>query len=470
MPWATLAVIVSNRDFFPDSLVASGRQAVLSALKEANIEVIIPDEGTTNLGGVETYADAKRCAELLRDNRDRIDGVLVSLPNFGDERGVADALKLAGLNVPVLLHAFPDELDRMNVENRRDAFCGKISVANHFNQCGIPFTLTTKHVVSPDDASFREDLDRFVRVCKVVNGMRKARIGAVGARPNAFNTVRYSEKILEANGIGISTIDLSELFTAAESIPDTDPRVQDKVREITDYITTADVPADSLRKMARLGLAILDWTTENELDATAIQCWTSVQTNFGVNACTLMSMMSEKLMPSACEVDVTGAATMYAMGLAAGTPAALVDWNNNYGGQADKCVMFHCGNWAKCFLPGARMSVAPILGSVVGTDRTYGAMEGRTDSGPMTFARLTTDDTKGAIRAYVGQGRLTDDPLETFGSRAVAEIPDMDGLLRHVCREGFEHHVAVSLSQTADVLNEAFTRYMRWDTYYHRPE
>ncbi len=219
--------------------------------------------------------------------------------------------------------------------------------------------------------------------------------------------------------------------------------------------------------MAKLGVILGEWMEANAIDATAIQCWTSVQQNFGCNVCTLMSMMSEKFLPSACEVDVTGVLTMYAMQLAGGTPAALVDWNNNYADDDDKCVLFHCGNWAKSFLPDIKIATAPILGSILGVENTYGALEGRTPAGPLTFGRITTADTDGKIRTYVGEGELTNDKLNTFGNRAVAKIPNLQRLMRHVCKNGFEHHVVMTQSHSADILAEAFGNYFGWETHYH---
>jgi L-fucose isomerase-like protein len=192
-----------------------------------------------------------------------------------------------------------------------------------------------------------------------------------------------------------------------------------------------------------------------------------MQENFGVNCCTLMSMMSENLMPSACETDVTGVVSMYALQLASGTPSALVDWNNNYGRDPDKCVLFHCGNWAKSFTPDAKIATAPILGTTLGEQNTYGAMSGRTPAGPLTFGRVSTDDTAGAIRAYLGEGRFTDDPLATFGSRAVVEVPRLQQLMRYICKNGFEHHAAMSASHTAGVLTEALETYLGWKVYRH---
>jgi L-fucose isomerase-like protein len=466
MAIATLGLIVGNRDIFPDHLITGGRADMLELFRNLDIAPVTLGENEGIQGAVETYAHAKQCAELFR--KSDIDGVVVTLPNFGDERGVADALKLAGLDVPVLVHGYPDDVDKLDIKNRRDAFCGKISVCSNLRQANIPFSLTTKHVVAPRDESFIADVTRFAAVCRVVKGVRTARLGAVGARPNGFNTVRYSEKLLESSGISVSTIDLSEIIGGAQALADDDARVREKVDEIAAYASTDAVPGESVTLMAKLAIVLSDWIEANELNGTAIQCWTSIQQNFGINPCTVMSMMSESLLPAACEVDVTGALSMYALQLASESPSALVDWNNNYGDEEDKCALFHCGNWAKSFLTEARIGTAPILGTVVDEARTCGALDSPTLPGPVTYARITTDDEWGAIRTYVGEGRITDDPLETFGCRAVMAVPELEALLRHVCEGGFEHHVAINRSQVAGVLDEAFTKYLGWETYHHQ--
>ncbi len=470
MSRATLGVLIGNRDFFPDRLVTEARSDVLTLLRSLDIEAVILDEQTTKRGAVETWADARACADLFRASGERIDGVLVSLPNFGDERAVADTLRLSGLKVPVLVQAYPDDLDHFTVERRRDACCGKISVCNNLRQYEIPFSLTALHTVHPASEAFSVDLERFLAVCRVVNGLRVARIGALGARPAAFNTTRYSEKLLEAAGITIVTLDLSEIIGSALNLPEQDPRLQAKLGEIRAYARTDSVPAPSLTRMARLGVVLSEWMQVNDLKASALQCWNSLQQNYGVNACTLMSMMSENLLPSACEVDITGVVAMYALQLASGMPSALVDWNNNYGDDPDKCVFFHCGNWAKTYLPDIIIRPAEILGTILGEENTWGAVAGRTPKGPLTYARVSTDDVHGRIRTYVGEGEFTDDPLKTFGSRAVARIPRLQDLFQYICRNGFEHHAAMSGSRTAGALEEAFGAYLKWDVYRHAPE
>jgi len=464
----TLGLIVGNRGFFPDHLCETGRQTVLKVLAEEGINVVTLTPEDTAFGSVESLTDAEKCAALFKERRDEIDGVLVTLPNFGDERGVANALRMSGLDVPVLIQAFPDEVDKMTVADRRDSFCGKMSVCNNLKQYGIPFTLTTLHTVAPDSASFRQDLRQFVGTCRVVRGLRGAKVGALGARPAAFITVRYSEKLLEKAGISVEVLDLSEAFGRANRLQDDDPEVRRKLDEIKSYVSTAGVPDESLVKMAKFALVMQRWIGENELVATAVQCWTSMEEFFGVVPCTVMSMLSNTLMPSACETDITGAIGMYAMALASGQPSALVDWNNNYGEDPDKGMIFHCSNLPKAVFADMTMDYQEIIAGSVGKENTYGTVVGRIKSGPFTYCRVSTDDLHGVIRAYLGEGELTDDPVETFGGYGVVHIPDFQGLLHHICENGFEHHVAINLSQTATAVNEALGKYMGWDVYYHR--
>ena len=464
----SIGIIIGNRDFFPDSLVEKARTEIIAVFDKLNIKPILLETTDTKLGGVETYKDSQKCAELFKKHRNEVAGILVLLTNFGDERGVADTLKLADLNVPVLIQAYPDELSKMNVVNRRDSWCGKISVCNNLYQYGIKYSLTSKHVSFPTEEIFQKDLKDFVAVCRVVKGLRNVRIGAVGARPGAFNTVRYSEKILQRNGITVTTVDLSEILGKANKLTKDDASVKKHLDKINAYASKGKTPNEAMIQIAKLDVVLNEYVEEYSLDATAIQCWTSLQQNFGCNVCTSMSIMSENMLPSACEVDVTGTLSMYAMQLASGSPSALVDWNNNYAEDPNKCVLFHCGNWAKSFLPDIEISNAPILGTSVGVENTYGALDGRTPAMPLTYGRISTDDPKGIIKAYIGEGELTDDPLKTFGNRAVAKIGNLQGLMNHVCRNGFEHHVVMNASKTAAILEEALGNYMGWEIYNHK--
>ncbi len=316
---ASIGIIIGNRDFFPDKLVAEARLDIIEQFEKLKLNYVILGENDTKLGGVETFKDAQKCAELFKQHADEINGVVVILPNFGDERGVAETLKLADLNVPVLIQAYPDELTKLDVARRRDSWCGKISVCNNLYQYGIKYTLTDKHVLHPKDTAFAKELADFVAVCRVVQGLRKVRIGAVGARPGGFNTVRYSEKILQRNGISVTTVDLSEILGNANKLTADHPEVKEHLDTILAYAPKGKTPDEAMIQIAKLDVVLKHFMDDNYLDATAIQCWTSLQQNYGCNVCTSMSMMSENMLPSACEVDVTGTLTMYAMQLASGS-------------------------------------------------------------------------------------------------------------------------------------------------------
>jgi L-fucose isomerase-like protein len=464
----TYGLIVGNRGFFPDHLAKTGREEMLAVLKKAGHCVIAPGLEDTKHGAIETREEAKKCAALFRANRDKIDGVIVTLPNFGDEKAIAETMRLSGLNTPVLVHAFPDTRGQMTIADRRDSFCGKMSACNNLQQFGIPYSLTTLHTESPASDTFQKDLEWFGAVCRVVKGMRSLRIGAIGARPTAFNTVRYSEKILEANGITVDPIDLSEIFGRIEKMKDDDPAPQAKLQAIRAYVSTDGIPAAALLKMAKLGAVIEQWMTSNELAISAVQCWTSMEEYFGVVPCTVMSMMSNDLLSSACEVDIAGVVGMHALRLASETPSALLDWNNNYGEHPDKAVCFHCSNLPKHFFESVRMDFQEIIAGTVGKANTFGTCVGRVKAGPMSYARFSTDDLTGKIRGYVGEGAFTSDPLETFGGAGVVEIPRLQNLLRYICENGFEHHVAASFSTTAGGVHEAATKYLGWQVYQHQ--
>ncbi len=464
----TLGVIVGNRGFFPDHLARSGREEMLAVLSRAGARAIAPGPEETKYGAVETRAESRICADLFLRHRDEIDGIIVTLPNFGEERGIADALRMADLDVPVLVQATPDTPSRMTIEDRRDSFCGKMSACNNLKQYGIRYSLTSRHTEAPSSPEFARDLDRFLGVCRVVKGLRRLRIGAIGARPAAFNTVRFSEKLLEASGISVEPIDLSEIVGRINRLNDDDAGVQAKLAAIRAYAPTGGVPAPALVKMAKLGVVIDAWMRETDVTISAVQCWTSLEEFFGVVPCTVMSMMSNELMSSACEVDICGVIGMHAMRLASGTPSALLDWNNNYGDDPDKAVCFHCSNLPKHFFEDVRMDYQAIIAGTVGRENTFGTCVGRVKAGPMSFARFSTDDTRGRICGYVGEGAFTNDSLQTFGGAGVVHIPEMQRLLRFICENGFEHHVAANLSSVAGIVHEATTNYLGWEVYWHR--
>jgi len=468
---ACLGVIVGTRGFFNPVLSANARKELLKSLDALCIDYVIAPEGATPHGAVETIEHARVYARLFHENADRIDGILVILPNFGDELGVVQTLEFAKLNVPVMVQACNDDLDKVDVFSRRDAFCGKISVCNNLYQYGIAFTDTTHHTCDITSDEFQNDLKRFSAICRTVKGLSCARIGAIGARPAAFQTVRYSEKILQSSGITVIPVDLSEIFSAAQKFDDDARIVEEKLAQIKAYGTIpSQIHKPQILRQAKFSIAVGEWMERNECVASAIQCWESIQNNYGCASCLTMSMMGENLMPSACEVDVTGAVSMYALLLASGNPPGFLDWNNNYGSEVNKCVNTHCSNFPKSFM-GVTPEIADldILGETLGRENCFGAVKGKVAPGPMTYFRISTDDPNGKIKSYLGEGKFTDDPFNMDGGVAVCEVPGLRKLLSHICQNGFEHHVAMVRGQVADILEESIGKYLGWDIF-HNPK
>lgn len=463
-------IIIGTRAYFNSELAKDVRKQLLKTLADEGYDyVILPEDATpTGSSSIETREDGLKCAELFRQNRDRIDGIIVSLPNFGFEIGIINAISVADLNVPVLVQACDDENDKVDLDSRRDAFCGKISVCNNLYQYGIPFTDTTLHTYSIYSELLAKDINKFAGICRVVNGLRHARIGAVGARPAGFQTVRASEKLLQKSGITVVPVDLSEILGAARKIEDTDAELLKKLEEIKCYAAVPKEYSDKLVLQAKFGVAVERWIEANQIDAVAVQCWDSLEQNYGCAACVTMSMLGEKLLPAACEVDIAGAVSMYALTLAAQGQSALLDWNNNFAEDRNKCVCTHCGNFPKSFVRNdLKLGTLGVLGRTLGKVNTFGAVYGKVTKGDFTFFRISTDDTKGAIKAYLGTGEITDDPYGMDGCIAVTKVNNLQTLMKYICKNGFEHHVAMVRNDVKEILNEAIEDYLGWNLYVH---
>lgn len=463
-------IIIGTRAYFNSELAKDVRKQLLKTLADEGYDyVILPEDATpTGSSSIETREDGLKCAELFRQNRDRIDGIIVSLPNFGFEIGIINAISVADLNVPVLVQACDDENDKVDLDSRRDAFRGKISVCNNLYQYGIPFTDTTLHTYSIYSELLAKDINKFAGICRVVNGLRHARIGAIGARPAGFQTVRASEKLLQKSGITVVPVDLSEILGAARKIEDTDAELLKKLEEIKCYAAVPKEYSDKLVLQAKFGVAVERWIEANQIDAVAVQCWDSLEQNYGCAACVTMSMLGEKLLPAACEVDIAGAVSMYALTLAAQGQSALLDWNNNFAEDRNKCVCTHCGNFPKSFVRNdLKLGTLGVLGRTLGKVNTFGAVYGKVTKGDFTFFRISTDDTKGAIKAYLGTGEITDDPYGMDGCIAVTKVNNLQTLMKYICKNGFEHHVAMVRNDVKEILNEAIEDYLGWNLYVH---
>jgi len=459
MSKTTFALYFGNRGFFPEKLIAGARTEMESRLAELGYGSIAMPADATRFGAVESNAEGEAYAAWLKSKTGQFDGVILCLPNFGDENGAVAALKNAG--VPILVQAYPDELDKMGFSVRRDAFCGKFSVMDVFYQYGVKYTSFPPHTVHPGSAAFAVQVHDFARVCRVVKGMKDLRLGVIGARTTAFKTVRFDELTLQRHGITCETYDLSTVIGVVQKLSDTDAKVVAKVERLKQYANCGSVPAASMVTMAKLGVAIDDLIVGEKLDAITIRCWIELELQLRVAPCLLVSEINDRLVPCACEVDVCNAVTMHALRLASEEPATCLDWNNNYGDEADKCILFHCGPVPQSLMAGKGTVVDhPMFAKSFGDGCGWGPNVGRIAPMDMTYASCLTEN--GKLTFYVDEGKITADPIadDFFGCAGVAEITDLQRKLNVLGRSGYRHHTSMTRGRVAEAVRHALTTYL----------
>lgn len=461
-----LGFIPSNRGFFSKELAASMRDQTIATLKAMGIEVIVPDTAATKVGCVETRQEAELAAELFR--RHGVHGILVGAVNFGEEQGVAWCVRKAALNVPIMIFGCQEEETLTMKTRRRDAFCGLLSIGEVLRQIGAAYTVAQTPICFPTDASFRADIDAFVRICRVVHGIRNARYGQIGARPDAFWTCRYDEKSLQLLGPTTVTLDLSEVFGGAGRISDSDPDLEKVIRSIQGYADTSAVKQLSVVRSAKLELFLRRWAKEQAIDAFAIQCWTSIQANYGVCSCTTMSRFGDEGVPSACEADIMGTLSMHACLLASDSPAALADWNNLHNEDPELVNVWHCGVFPAAFASTpVKLGVQEIIASsgAASYENSEGTVEFTARPNPLTLCRVTQDPKEG-WKAVVAEGRIEPNKAATFGAYGWCRIAHLDRLYRDVLLRHFPHHVAITQGHVGNVLWEALGNYLGMKTFH----
>lgn len=455
---STFALFFGNRGFFPASLIAEARETLPKVLKAIGHDTILLDVEATRYGAVESTSEGQKYAEFLRQNYGRFDGVILCLPNFGDETGAVAALKEAG--VPIFIQAYPDELDKMSPALRRDAFCGKFSITDVFRQYSVKFTTLKPHVVHPESETFKANIDHFDRVCRVVKGLCGMIVGAIGARTTPFKTVRIDEVTLQKHGITVETIDMATIIHRVNTLT-IDDAFQQKRLQLQQMASFDGVPDKAFENIVRLSVVLDQIIAEYQMDAIAIRCWLELQEQLGISPCVAVGALNDIGLSAACEVDLGSAVAMHALHLASSSPSACLDWNNNYGDEEDKCILFHCGSFpSELMLEKGKVVDHAILANSLGQGCSYGPNVGRIASFPLTFSNVLTED--GNMRWYLGNGEFTTDhiPDDFFGCAGVAHIPQLEDVLMHVASSGHRHHVNITPGDHTEVLKEALGYYL----------
>lgn len=454
-----LALYFGNRGFFPGELIADARRELAEAVSKNGFEYLMMDESLTRYGAVETIAEGKQYAEFLEKNRGQYDGIILCLPNFGDENGALSAFQ--NVTVPILVQAYPDELNKMDFAHRRDALCGKIAMCNCLWQRKIRYSLTAQPTVHPLTEEFDEDLRVFAGICRIVRGMKELRVGAIGARTTAFKTVRFDEIAMQNKGISVETVDLSEIFARMQKV--SSEQISSQKDVFRKYAGWDAYPSFKLEQMARLAAVLKDLIDELELHAVAIRCWPEMEQQLGIAPCLAMAELNEQGIPAACEMDVNNAVMMRALSLASNSPVMLLDVNNNNGDQTDSCILFHCSA-----IPASLMKETGQVKEHLMFRKSYGEgcgvgiHLGKISPGEVTMGSLKTED--GQLCAFVAEGTLTEDPIGNgfFGCGTVLKKRNMGQMLTYMCENGYRHHVAIVKGNWQTSVAEAFTKYLSY--------
>ncbi len=455
------ALYFGNRGFFPESLIETAREEMIKAVLTSGHDYIIPDIELTKYGAVESREDGKKYAKWLKGEEGNYSGVIICLPNFGDENGAIAALEECG--VPILIQAYPDEIGKMDFEHRRDAYCGKFSIEDVFGQYNLKFTVLEPHVVHPASEAFAGNLQEFSAICRVVNGMKKFTVGAIGARTTKFKTVRFDEITLQKYGITVETFDLSEFIFRVQNKSTEELAVQSKINKLINYTNFEFVPEEKINTIAKAGVVLDEYIKENDLDALTIRCWTEMQSILGIAPCVLLSELNDRKFVASCEIDLCSAINMYSMQLASEEPTACLDWNNNYGDDPNKVILFHCGPVAQKLMKAKGTVTDHKMFAKENPNSGWGSNEGDIRSFPMTYSNCKTED--GKLTFYVDEGKFTEDNIEKefFGCGGVALIDDLQRKLIKLGRNGYRHHTAIGVGHMTKVLEEAFVNYLGYD-------
>ncbi len=455
------ALFFGNRGFMPGELITGARKDMIEAVTKAGHEYIAMDESLTRYGAIETREEGRLYHDWLKSHEGEYDGVILCMPIFIDENGAVTALQDAG--VPILMQAYPDEIGKMDFKHRRDAYCGKFSVTDVFYQYKIPFTVLKPHVVHPNSREFAENLEEFAAICRVVKGMKRFNLGCIGARTTAFKTVRFDEVTLQRYGINVESFDLSELIFEVGKKKDDDELVLNKIASLERYTDFSRVPTANKITLAKISVVLDEYIEKYHLDAITLRCWNEMETILRVCPCVLLSELNDRGIVASCEIDLTSAITMRAMALASEKPTACLDWNNNYGDDPNKVILFHCGPVAQSLMDGKGTVTEHKMFAKGDPGSGWGTNEGRIKPFDMTFSNGFTEN--GKFKVYVSEARFTEDVIEKefFGCGGVAEIPNLQNKLIKLAKSGFKHHTTVGVGHMKSVLEEAFGTYLNYE-------
>jgi len=450
-----IGFVPAHREPFSEEWAIDMRRRTLKTLesisKENNMEIVVPEESLTPKGLVRNDSDAEKVIELFKTKD--LAGILIGTMTFGEEiPAITIAEKMPEL--PVLLFGTKEGAFIEDGNRRSDSFCGTLSIASGLYRRAIPFTFLG--ICFPEEEVFSQGVKNFVRTCAAVKGFMGAKIGQVGPRPEAFETCAINEfPMIEQFGQRVVPISLADIFHSAETVEEN--KVSQIINEIKAKANCEEIKEETLRKAARLEIALKNFVEQKNLAGLAVQCWDAMQKIYGISSCLTMGRLTEQGIMTACEVDVHGALAMLVQYLASlkETVPHFIDWTIQHQSKKNVFLAWHCGN-APQVLAAKDSPVClrahSILGPALGAEISEGTVEFQLKPGTVTFTRIVEYD--GEFKMLITKGKIIPSKDKLRGSWSWVEVPDLDGLYRTLVEEGFTHHVSMIHGDIASSLVE----------------
>ena len=417
-----------------------------------------PSPGTTCFGAVQNLDEAEVVADYFA--RERVDGLVLCPLDFGDERSASKIAEKLG--VPVLLYATkePPAIADAGLGRVSDSYCGNLSLAAGLHRRRIPFRFAG--LFFPDEPGLVAEADVFVRAVAVAKGLRNARLGQVGVRPPAFETVAFDEVAMARKfGQNVICANLDDLVAEARDLADDDPAVQDIIADIRRTVPVITVADDYLLNAAKLEAALASFWDRSRLSALAMQCWPSIQRELGVSLCALFGRLTQRHMLTACETDILGAASMlvqYQAALGQDLPH-FIDWTIQHREIPNRLLAWHCGNAPTCLARDPGEIALRSRGNMTGEltpregDPQAGLCQFQIKPGPVTCCRLAEYD--GDWKMLIARGEVVPSEETLAGTWAWVEVRDHDRLYRTLVEEGFIHHASMVHGDQVTALQRA---------------
>jgi L-fucose isomerase-like protein len=442
MKMLKIGFVPAHREPFNEDWAAQMRQRCLDSFPESQLfKIIVPDKKLTQGGCVRNDEEAEKVIALFK--KEEIDGLIVGAVTFGDEVS-ALAVASAFRDHPILLFGTKEGPFTTDGNRRSDSFCGTLSISSGLHRRKIHFTFGG--IVFPEEKEFQACVTDFFRVCAITRGFMDARIGLVGPRPERFETCIFSEDLLMRKfRQRVVPIDLADIMSQAGAAENT-PEINKVLKGMKAQADISSAGTETIKKIAGLEYALSKFAAEKKLSAMGVQCWTAMQSVYGLSPCYAMGRLTDSGVMTSCEVDIYGALTMLIQHLAAmgETVPHFIDWTIKNQEKENVFLSWHCGNAPPslaCKTGDVTLRYHSILGESLGIERSKGTGEFQLKPGAVTLCRLQEQD--GQFKMLIARGKALASKQQLRGSWCWVEVPDLQLLYSTLVNEGFTHHASL---------------------------